>query len=779
MKPDPSKVTGMRNGSYDKLNDKGYVPEETIITNNDIIIGKVSPIQQIENSTKEYKDSSEVYNSLADGVVDKVYTNIFNNEGYEIRKMRIRSERTPKIGDKFSSRHGQKGTMGICLKASDMPFTKNGVAPDLIINTCLTGDTLVSLANGTSMRIDNLQNYIKDKLWSHNNVGIEHKQIINFLDQGEKETIKIRLADGRIIKCTPNHKFMVRKEIKEKENIKYEYIWKEAKDLVINNNDNPDYLVMGLEQTEDKTFDDEKDWELETYKFRFTMKSIEERKKTLAFARLLGYLMTDGTLCKSNRNEYHGRLYIGQKFDTENILDDIYLLTGKKPNCKFAGKTYDINLPYKLTHAFVKLNGMNCGRRTGQESSMPEFLLDEKCPKAVIREFLGGFFGGDGIAPYATNTDKADNISYVQLGQSIKPEYLDTLKTKMNNICKLLGKLNVNAVISRERKYLTHKEDESTEKVFVEIKVDSNLKFLENVGFRYCIQKAARLSIAASYERMREEVIKEHNKIFNLVNYKIDVEKKQVKNAIDEARTELYKDINPLNNYYSNITKYLVDNRRKPERKKELLSLDYKYFPKFSKYCEELGVGHWFSKNDDGTFNYITKREDLQHEHYYMKINSISQGIKEKVYDITVNDNHNFIANGIVVHNCAVPTRMTIAQLLESVLGKVSAMRGHEADGTPFNYVDIDQIKNELEKEGYHRDGIEYLYNGMTGRKMPSMIFIGPTYYLRLKHMVEDKLHSRARGPRTLLTHQATEGRTRQGGLKLGNHFARNSVRQC
>jgi DNA-directed RNA polymerase beta subunit len=134
-KPDPTKVTGLRHGSYDKLNDKGYAPEETPIVNGDIILGKISPIQPVGTSTKTFKDSSETYKSHASGVVDKVYTNIYTNEGYEMRKMRVRSERIPMIGDKFCSRHGQKGTCGILMKASNMPFTKNGVQPDIIVNT--------------------------------------------------------------------------------------------------------------------------------------------------------------------------------------------------------------------------------------------------------------------------------------------------------------------------------------------------------------------------------------------------------------------------------------------------------------------------------------------------------------------------------------------------------------------------------------------------------------------------------------------------------------------
>lgn len=111
---------------------------------------------------------------------------------------------------------------------------------------------------------------------------------------------------------------------------------------------------------------------------------------------------------------------------------------------------------------------------------------------------------------------------------------------------------------------------------------------------------------------------------------------------------------------------------------------------------------------------------------------------------------------------------MTIGQLIECLIGKVSALKGHETDGTPFQELDLEAEKAELAKYGYDSNGYEYLYNGMTGRKMKTKIFIGPTYYQRLKHMVSDKLHSRSRGPRTLLTHQPPEGRSRDGGLRFG-----------
>jgi DNA-directed RNA polymerase II subunit RPB2 len=100
-KPDPNKVTGMKQGNYSKLNEKGFVPEETQITNNDIIVGKVSPIQPTGNNNKVYKDSSLIFKSNVDGVIDRVHTGIYNSEGYEMYNLRVRMERIPVIGDKF------------------------------------------------------------------------------------------------------------------------------------------------------------------------------------------------------------------------------------------------------------------------------------------------------------------------------------------------------------------------------------------------------------------------------------------------------------------------------------------------------------------------------------------------------------------------------------------------------------------------------------------------------------------------------------------------------
>ena len=122
----------------------------------------------------------------------------------------------------------------------------------------------------------------------------------------------------------------------------------------------------------------------------------------------------------------------------------------------------------------------------------------------------------------------------------------------------------------------------------------------------------------------------------------------------------------------------------------------------------------------------------------------------------------------IIVNPNALPSRMTIGQLLETLVGKVGIIRGEYVDATPFNEINLEETFNILEKNGYNKYGYETLYCGMTGKKIKSQIFIGPTYYLRLKHLVQEKIHSRAKGPKTILTRQPPEGRTKDGGLRFG-----------
>jgi DNA-directed RNA polymerase II subunit RPB2 len=131
-----------------------------------------------------------------------------------------------------------------------------------------------------------------------------------------------------------------------------------------------------------------------------------------------------------------------------------------------------------------------------------------------------------------------------------------------------------------------------------------------------------------------------------------------------------------------------------------------------------------------------------------------------------------FTSSGIrpdlIMNPHAVPSRMTIAQLMETMYGKVCCEKGTIGDGTPYSHLKVDNIREQLLELGMHPYGNEILYNGQTGEMMEAEIFMGPTFYQRLKHMVIDKKHSRARGPIVSLTRQPCEGRSREGGLRVG-----------
>jgi DNA-directed RNA polymerase subunit B len=131
-----------------------------------------------------------------------------------------------------------------------------------------------------------------------------------------------------------------------------------------------------------------------------------------------------------------------------------------------------------------------------------------------------------------------------------------------------------------------------------------------------------------------------------------------------------------------------------------------------------------------------------------------------------------FTAKGVVpdviFNPHGVPSRMTIGQLLEMLGGKTKAMSCKDIKGTAFNHIKEEEIRRLLTSCGFRDDGKEVLYDGRTGKAYEVMIFTGISFYLKLDHMVANKLHARARGPVTLLTRQPTEGRAKRGGLRLG-----------
>jgi len=175
IKPDPNKVVGMGINTYDKINDEGYAPEETVIAKGDITLAKVSPIQPVGNSDKSFKDNSDVYKYNTPGTVDRVYSDLFNHEGYGMRKMRLRSERIPQIGDKMA-----------CFDPNTEIMTDHGwmYFKDLDIET----HKVAILVNGTNIKYEHPH----------------EKQVYDY--EGDMYVIKSNQVD---LMVTPNHRMYV------------------------------------------------------------------------------------------------------------------------------------------------------------------------------------------------------------------------------------------------------------------------------------------------------------------------------------------------------------------------------------------------------------------------------------------------------------------------------------------------------------------------------------------------------------------------------------------
>ena len=211
----------------------------------------------------------------------------------------------------------------------------------------------------------------------------------------------------------------------------------------------------------------------------------------------------------------------------------------------------------------------------------------------------------------------------------------------------------------------------------------------------------------------------------------------------------------------------IKENRNDPTK-----PIKYEDQSKTFKTTEETYIDkNYTGRNGDG-YNFAKVRVRILRKPVMGDKVSSRSGQKGTVGNIIPECDMPFTKDGlrpdIILNPHAIPSRMTIAQLKETLLGKVLLELGVFGDATSFGELDIKTISQELQRVGYESYGNEIMYNGLTGEQMEMSTFIGPVFYQRLKHMVNDKQHSRSIGPMVNLTRQPAEGRSRDGGFRVG-----------
>lgn len=497
-----------------------------------------------------------------------------------------------------------------------------------LVLVCLTGDTKITLSNGQSISIEKMKDKYHQLLtWDEKRNGLINKNQIGFINQGIKKCIELTLLDGTKIKCTPNHKFLTQ-----------DNKWIEAKDIEINKTN----LKMGLSGINCDDMFENYNYKLEiTKEFTYNLSVQEDRFKAAAYCRLLGYVLTDGTCNKT--------LYFGHMIDGELISNDIKLLTGKIPviskhtrnnnynNHNITSTVYQINLPAELTRAVSSICPYQKGGKVNNPMQLPKFIFDEKCPLFLVREFIAGMYGGDGCVPCI---DK-NRIRPLSLICSKSKEHLQSLIDMYNKLSEILYKrFKISSYISNPYVY----DNDKYNLYLIISKQESVNKYIETVGIRYCCHKSYRLLAIHKSLLYKEHIIEQNKKIIEdtKIIKKNSSKHISIKKAYENAIEQNYIINKKYLITYNQVSRYLRD---EVEYKSPILKSLYTEFLEITdlnKFC-----------NNGKKIHYSVDRDADCLPVYHMPIIYKKDIGDQQVYDITVEEPFsNFIANGMVSHNC-------------------------------------------------------------------------------------------------------------------------------
>ena len=939
MKPDFEQVSGMRYGIYDKLNEKGYVPEETTVNNGDVIIGKVTPLLPTEGNNKKYKDCSSNYKFIEPGVVDRVQTDIYNSEGYEIKKMSVRSERNPRIGDKFCILKSAE-VLTIDGWKSISEITKNDLVATLNKHKYLQYthpiDTMSFDYNGEMYKLRSehidLDVTIDHRLFvkQHNNKNFElitafeaygqcvkHKKncinnypnqkyfIINdelfdmdfFLDLFGLFIFHGFVNENNVAFCFSkdnNVNIIHLKNVCEK--LKINLILLNNKYVIENYNLTSFFINLYLDWNQNviSKYDVSNSKLMDTFLPDFVWNLSQRQTRILLSSMIhcfpfdLQHLESINTPSKQLADDimqltihagwsssiipkYYFNYYTIHIIKTdnepeiyskhnENIFEEIY---------DYQGKVYCLEVP---SHVFmIRQNNKNVWIGNCCYSDDHDVLTDKGWIniKDLTKGYKVASLVDDNELQYVYPTDIQSyyhkgsmyQVDSQQVSLCVTPNHrmyvaprtskiyrIETAEEVLGKMRKYKKNVEVYEPINKKNTFTLPAFEDFPEK---EIDLKAWCIFFGIWIAEGCTHSDPNYICFAAHKQRVKDALEQACSVLGL----------NIRKHIDKANDEDRRDrwcmfdkqftayltplsVGAINKYLPewcfDLSMYMAgelingmllgDGHTNNSGTRIYDTSSVKLADDFQRLCLHAGfstnimlkyeAGHesvykktgqvirqnvdaWrmsvISKQNNPLVNKTIQLDGLVDFDGFVYCCSVPSGIiyvRRKSIPVWCGNSRNgnkgtigsilpqsampFTEEGIIPDIIVTPVafmgRRIIGQLFESIIGKIAAINGYEeADGTPYVSIDVTALVDQLEKLGYDGDGTEWLYNGMTGQKIKSKIFIAPVYYQRLKHIVFDKMHSRHRGPKTILVRQPPEGRARDGGGRLGE-MERDSI---
>lgn len=507
-----------KNANYSLLDENGIVrPRErfekgqwvgsaTVVKKGDVLIGKVV-VTGNKSAEESRLDDSVIVQPGEEGTIDRVHVMITPN-GYKLVKIVIRVTRQPTLGDKLASTTGQKGTIGMVYRQEDMPFTASGVCPDIIINPlCLSGDSIITLADNSVRRIDQIVENEKEYCvktinpsdFTETNTAIHS----SFAISPTRKMVKVKTWSGREIVCTDDHPFLTDTNT-----------WKKASEL----KPNSDMLTIVHSIKPLSTVGEVPNikWSSNVYKKQLSNFVLTEQNLEI-LARLLGSVESDGHLCIRNNNESEEDMtfrlifYLGEKKDTDNISTDIeklgflkpfvHKVTSKKDQKQYMN-VYRVDAAPALGYVLYKL-GAHTGRKSTVAKKFPDWLINASLE--CKRQFLSGLQGGDG-------SYIAVNTKTVQQQIRIKPTKMTARKcvlhehmSYMTGIKSLFEELGIECGLQ-----VTQPKDDNSKEIglSISVKMHNVEKYSDLIYYAYSEHKQRRSRIGIEFLRLRNRGIR-------------------------------------------------------------------------------------------------------------------------------------------------------------------------------------------------------------------------------------------------------------------------------